>query len=255
MANSFGMTAVMSLSAILWVTTSPYTTATELKSFARRAGIRKELVMQQKAPKSIGTTNNTANSPEWELHELTPKLIWWADIFNNAFLKDQSVPPPSISKIKPNLITIGRHIIGSYEIGGKENYGKVQFRRPLWEILVIVMHEMTHTWQALFGKPSNSWYHNREFCCKLLEFGVVCNKTGRNYGVKDTFVSLLKRHGIVFNQPMNTDDFIKIPPVAKPKGKSKLKKWSCGCTNVRVAVKDFQAKCIRCGNYFKRAIP
>ena len=114
---------------------------------------------------------------------------------------------------------------------------------------------MTHAWQTQYGKPSNSWYHNKEFCCKLLEFGVACNKAGWNYGVKDPFVSILKKHGIVINQPMNTDGLIKIPPITKPKGKSKLKKWSCGCTNVRVAVKDFQAKCIRCGNDFERAIP
>ena len=35
-----------------------------------------------------------------------------------------------------------------------------------------------------------------------------------------------------------------------PKGKSKLKKWTCGCQNVRVGTADFHAKCTRCGNDF-----
>jgi hypothetical protein len=114
---------------------------------------------------------------------------------------------------------------------------------------------MTHVWQVLYGKPSNSWYHNKEFCSKLLECGIACGKSGRDYGVKDPFVFLLNRHGIVLNHLTDSYGLIRIPPITRPKGKSKLKKWSCECTNVRVAVKDFQAKCIRCGNYFERAIP
>jgi len=211
--------------------------------------------MQRTAHKSIGATDNTPNSHEWELGDLARKVLWWADIFNNAFFKDQSVPAPPISFKKPNLMIFGHHANGSNEFDLKQNIGRVHLTRSLWEILVIIVHEMTHAWQALYGKPSNSWYHNKEFCCKMLEFGIACNKAGCNYGVKDPFVSILKKHDIVFNHPMNTDGLVKIPPVTKPKGKSKLKKWSCGCTNVRVAVKDFQAKCLRCGNDFERAIP
>jgi len=211
--------------------------------------------MQQTAHKSIGTSDNTPNSHELELHDLTRKLLWWADIFNNAFFKDQSVQAPAISYKKTNLITFGRHIIGNNQFGLKQNFSRVHLSRSFWEILVIIVHEMTHAWQALYGKPSSSWYHNKEFCCKMLEFGIACNKAGCNYGVKDLFVSLIKKHGIVFNHPINPEGLIKIPSITKPKGKSKLKKWSCGCTNVRVAVKDFQAKCIRCGNDFERAIP
>jgi len=211
--------------------------------------------MQRTAHKSIGATDNTPNSHEWELGDLARKVLWWADIFNNAFFKNQSVPAPAISYKKTNLITVGRHIIGSNEIGGKENFSRVQLSWPLWEILVMLCHEMTHAWQALYGKPSNSWYHNKEFRNKMLECGIACDKAGFNYGVENPFVSLIKKHGIVFNHPINPKGLIKIPPVTKPKGKSKLKKWTCGCTNVRVAVKDFQAKCVRCGNDFERAIP
>jgi hypothetical protein len=38
-------------------------------------------------------------------------------------------------------------------------------------------------------------------------------------------------------------------PSRKP-GHSTLKKWSCGCTNARVAVPDFAAVCLRCDNRF-----
>jgi hypothetical protein len=64
----------------------------------------------------------------------------------------------------------------------------------------------------------------------------------------------LKKHGIVFDRAaeLKPDGILKIPPKAKLKGKSKLKKWTCGCTNIRVAVKDFDAKCLKCGNRFEK---
>jgi DNA repair protein RadC len=198
--------------------------------------------------------NNENGDQYWMLNDLLWEICWWFDFFNIAFFKAQPVPPPPISCKKENL-SLGHHIIGQRDFGSKQNFSRVQLGQPLWEILVIIVHEMTHAWQKHNGKPSNGWYHNKEFCCKLLEFGIACNKAGWNYGVRDPFVSILKKHGIVINQPVNTDGFVRIPPVTKPKGKSKLKKWSCGCTNVRVAVKDFQAKCVRCGNHFERAIP
>jgi hypothetical protein len=36
----------------------------------------------------------------------------------------------------------------------------------------------------------------------------------------------------------------------KEKGRSTLTKWSCGCQNVRVGTKDFDATCNRCGSVF-----
>ena len=39
---------------------------------------------------------------------------------------------------------------------------------------------------------------------------------------------------------------IPLPLMQMPgEGGSKLKKWSCGCTNVRVAVADFRAVCLK----------
>jgi hypothetical protein len=73
--------------------------------------------------------------------------------------------------------------------------------------------------------------------------------------LSDSFVSLLKSHGVTLNKGMEseTDGTVKIPSKKKSKGRSKLKKWTCGCTNVRVAVKDFEAKCLKCCQDFKRA--
>jgi len=43
---------------------------------------------------------------------------------------------------------------------------------------------------------------------------------------------------------------IPINPKPPKKGSSKLKKWTCGCTNIRVAVKDAEIQCLKCKNQF-----
>jgi hypothetical protein len=67
-------------------------------------------------------------------------------------------------------------------------------------------------------------------------------------------VTLLKGQGVEFVDVDQSDGVIILPPTVKPKGKSKLKKWSCGCTNIRVAVKEFEAKCLKCGREFELAL-
>ena len=228
----------MSLSAIVWVTTLRSTTATDLRSFARSAGIRKGAVMQR------------------QLNELARELYWWVDFFNIAFFKAQQVPCPAISFEKTRVTNLGHYVIGRNAFGTKENINlnRAYLNRPLWDILTTLLHEMTHSWQATYGKPSNSWFHNKEFQLKMLEFGIICNSNGCHSGAGDPFVYLLKKHGIIFNRDSEaeSDGIIKIPTKAKSKGQSKLKKWSCGCTNIRVAVKSFKAKCLNCGNDFLR---
>jgi len=227
-----------SLSAIPWATTLQFTTATDLRSFARSAGIRKGAVMQR------------------QLNELARELYWWVDFFNIALFKNQSVPVPAISFEKTRVTNLGHYIIGRNAFGIKENINinSAHLNRPLWDILTTLLHEMVHSWQTLYGKPSNSWFHNKEFQLKILEFGIICNSKGCHHGIGDPFVFLLKKHNVIFNHAIepDPDGVIKIPPIVKPKGNSKLKKWTCGCTNIRVAVKEFEAKCLKCGNKFEK---
>lgn len=83
----------------------------------------------------------------------------------------------------------------------------------------------------------------------------MTDERGCHVSVSDPFVHLLRQHGVTFEIPgpgMNTKTEIVVPDRPKPKGKSKLKKWSCGCTNVRVAIVDFQAVCLKCGKMFEK---
>ena len=155
---------------------------------------------------------------------------------------------------KTKVKTLGHYVPGRNSIGVRENIciNLVHLDRPVWDILATLLHELCHSWQAAYGKPSNSWFHNKEFREKMLEIGIVVNGKGCHLGIQDPFVLILKKHGMKVNGKKSPDGFIKIPPKAKPKGKSKLKKWTCGCTNVRVAVK-LEATCDICGNKFELA--
>ena len=213
--------------------------------------------MQKQSNESINIAimDNEMSAYDWGLNELAWELYWWVDFFNVALFKHQPVPVPAISFERTKVTNLGHYVIGRNAFGIKENINinSAHLNRPLWDILTTLVHEMTHSWQALYGKPSNSWFHNKEFQLKMLEFGIICDSKGRHQGVGDPFVCLLKKHGIVFNRAteLEPDGILKIASKARPKGKSKLKKWTCGCTNVRVAVKDFDAKCLKCETKFE----
>jgi hypothetical protein len=204
---------------------------------------------------NIAIMDNEMSAHDWALSELARELYWWVDFFNITFFKAQPVPVPAISFEKTRVTNLSHYVIGRNAFGIKENINinRVHLSRPLWDILTTLVHEMTHSWQATHGRPSNNWFHNKEFQLKMLEFGIICDSKGCHQGVGDPFVYLLKKHGVVFNRMAEPepDGILKLPPKVNLKGKSKLKKWTCGCTNVRVAVKKLEAKCLKCGNKFE----
>jgi len=202
-------------------------------------------------PINIAIRENEKTVTDWALSDLAKVLYWWTDIFNMEFFKGHPVPVPALSFEKTKATTLGRYVVGRNPFGIKENISLnlVHLDRPVSDILATLLHEICHSWQAAYGKPSNSWFHNKEFRQKMLEMGIVVSGKGCHLGVQDPFVSLLKEHGVKVNGEESPDGIIKIPPKPKPKGKSKLKKWTCGCTNVRAAVK-LEATCDICGNKF-----
>lgn len=204
---------------------------------------------------NIHIMENEKEAHDWELNTLASELYWWVDFFNIAFFREQPVPVPAISFEKTKVSNLGHYVIGRNAFGIKENINinRVHLKRPMWDLLATLLHEMTHSWQYLYGNSSKSWFHNKEFQVKLLEFGIVTDNKGCHLGLGDPFVYLLKKHGVELNHNKDPGGIIRIPPKEKPKGKSKLRKWTCGCTNIRVAVSDLEAKCFKCGNRFELA--
>jgi hypothetical protein len=207
-------------------------------------------------PDNININKNKMRAHDWALNDLADELYWWVDFFNIVHFKDQPVPVPALSFERTRITSLGNYVIRKKSFGIPENINlnSAHLNRPMWDILATLLHEMTHRWQAIYGKPSKSWFHNKEFQLKMMNLGIVCNSKGCHSGVGDPFVYLLKKHGIIFNfdSEAETNGIIKIPTRAQLKGRSKLIKWSCGCANIRVAVKDFKAKCLTCGNDFEQ---
>ena len=164
--------------------------------------------MQRQLNESINEAimNNEKGAHDWVLNDLVWEIYWWVDFFNIAFFKEQPVSVPAISFEKTRVTNLGHYVVGRNAFGIKDkiNFNRSHLNRPLWELLATLLHEMTHSWQATYGKPSNSWFHNKEFKLKMLEFGIICNNKGWNICVGDPFLFLLKKHGVVFYSEMKS---------------------------------------------------
>ena len=134
------------------------------------------------------------------------------------------------------------------------NINRLYTDLKLWITLATLLHEMIHQWEeGLVKKKTRGNYHSVRFRTKADLVATPCNHRGVSLAYQDPFRSFLKQYGVDVDDvqsrrdPETETDIIGIP------GNSKLKKWSCCCTNVRVAIDDFRAKCLKCMNVFKLA--
>jgi hypothetical protein len=128
------------------------------------------------------------------------------------------------------------------------NVNEQYMHRPLAELLATLTHELGHEWEHLYGKPARPPYHSIIFRRRMLAIGVPCDKYGRSVGMQDPFVSFLRELGVEDVVPFRAG----MEAAPRQPGKSKLKKWSCGCTNIWAAV-DVSAECLKCGDVFLSA--
>lgn len=195
---------------------------------------------------------NGKHNQKWQFGALAGELYWWVDFFNIVFFTDQPVPIPVIAFSNDRVTTRGhfksKH--NGFGVTGTLVLNRNHLDRPMFEILVTLLHELTHAWQALYGTPSTSWFHNQEFRQKMANCGVTCDTKGHQTHLADPFVFLLQQRGVSFSGGNEVEN--RMTPMPCQQGRSKLKKWSCGCTNVRVAVADFKARCLKCNSLFQR---
>ena len=181
----------------------------------------------------------------WQGHLM--ELQRWSDIFNFTFKLE--IPQVSLSVTRLCANRYGHFRTGHNGFGLKGevalNARYMDGSRPPWEILGTLLHELLHAWQQTHGASGKRNYHNVEFRKKASGFGLIIDQRGvTNYDPESPFMALLREHQI---------DLPAMPePPSKPlhPGSSNLKKWSCGCTNVRVAKAVFRARCLLCGNEF-----
>ena len=183
------------------------------------------------------------NEDEWGLSEMIIFLHLWKKRLNFEFKLE-------LNNIVLNISPVSSRINGqyTYKHNGFGFLGTVTINQkiinhPLCQILGVLLHELLHGWQELYGKPGKRNYHNREYVKKAEKLGLLVDEKGyMTYSSTSVFLDLLKLHGI---------DIDNISDVEEPKkGTSKMKKWSCGCTNVRSAI-VLEARCLKCGGTFK----
>lgn len=181
----------------------------------------------------------------WQGREVITLLQAWAALFIGEFKLqvDEIVlclEPISITKVarfRPGHNGTG--LKGEIAI----NIRHLTQEAELWPILAALLMELLHAWQESRGHKGRR-RHDNNYRQKAAECGLNVDKSGAAAYPRDgAFMLLLERYGI----PVPDGD----TPVPKcgPVGNSKMKKWTCGCTNVRCAV-ELYAQCLNCGQVF-----
>lgn len=132
---------------------------------------------------------------------------------------------------------------------------------PLGEVLGSLLHELLHFEQDILGTAGShkNNYHNNAFRERAASFGLIVNAKGEQcYASPPTpFSEFLSEQGIEFPchliiDNLNGEDGLRPTRLDT----SKIKLWVCGCTpkpvHVRVAIQDFRAQCMICGQLFTR---
>lgn len=187
-------------------------------------------------------------SESWSGQPLIALLQSWVERFNVEFKLDIPEIVLCLDPLPANRFGQFRYGHNGFGLKGEIaiNARYLTDQRAIWEILGTLLHEMLHGWQQVHGTPGKRNHHNIEFRDKARDLGLVIDRRGvTGYAADSPFKALLRNHGI--DVPAS-----EVLPIARPtRGRSKLKKWSCGCTNVRVAVADFRAQCLKCNGVFR----
>jgi hypothetical protein len=187
---------------------------------------------------------------DWGLREQLTELHRWQEIMRRDFKLE--IPEVALTVERLRCTRLGHFQPGHNGFGLR---GEIAINRSYigsyeyWRTLGTLLHELIHAWQQAHGRPGRGNYHNRQFREKALGYGLVVDPRGYTEYLPDSsFFRLLETYGISvprLPEPVQAQQLVQ--------GSSKLKKWSCGCTNVRVAVADFHARCMKpeCGNEFR----
>ncbi|MCC7290455.1 MAG: hypothetical protein IT449_00170 [Phycisphaerales bacterium] len=117
-----------------------------------------------------------------------------------------------------------------------------------WQVLGALLKHLLHGWQQAHGTPAKRGHHNRELRDKAASIGLLLDEKGLlGFAAESPFKDLLRRHDIAV-----PGEEVPIPE-RRPRGESKQKKWTCGCTNIRCAIPDLHAQCLKCAQVFRRA--
>ena len=202
-------------------------------------------------PVNVALKGHQVVVEDWELNPVAKELYEHYGKFNQEFF-DGLLGTPLISFTLRRQRNLGHYVNGRNDIGCYDNINinPVHLNGTKQDTLETLLHEMVHQWQYKVGKPGKNNYHNYACRAKMQELGIPCDKKGVTVAVRDPFVSFPRSQGIdgqYWELPSNG-------ALVSGNG-SKLKKWVCDCKpqyGVRVAIKDFEAVCIKCSQKFRQ---
>lgn len=184
---------------------------------------------------------------EWGYKPLVTELQRWREILCFEFKLELSPVALRIGGARSHCFAHFRPGHNDFGIRREVAFNDRALERPSWQIIGTLLHELLHAWQHDHGQPGRRNYHNVQFRTKAEKYGLIVDSRGfTRYAPESPFMELIKKHGI--QVPALPGRVL----LTIRGGGSKLKKWSCGCTNVRVAVSSFRARCLNCGNEFVR---
>ncbi|MFC1675943.1 SprT-like domain-containing protein [Planctomycetota bacterium] len=190
---------------------------------------------------------------DWNHQPLVENLHIWSERFHSGFKLKTNLPVLTLDKLRNTCyghFRPGRNGFGlRNEIAINENYINA---KNYWQALGTLLHELLHAEQEQIGKPGKSNYHNKEFRSRAESLGLIVDQWGHTSytPAPSPFWDLLEKYGIEVPDLKEPESVI----VSKP-GNSKLKLWFCSCDSpvrIRVAISDFQARCLKCGQLFVR---
>lgn len=212
---------------------------------------------------NVQLRNHQEDRAEWEDNELAREFHAWVKRCIVEFKLLCSVPALRLDRL--NVTCYGHFRPGRNGFGLLNeiaiNMKHICDHQIDFEAVGTLLHELIHAEQQVRGAEGKANkrrnYHNRDFISRARSFGLIVDHRGRQrYEPPPTpFSEFLARYGIQFVPGLGGE-----PGEGEPRqletGNSKLKPWICGCRpkpiHVQVAVKDFRARCLKCGQLFVR---
>ena len=184
----------------------------------------------------------------WFGRDLVSEMQTWAERYIVEFKLDIPEIVLCIEKLPRNRYAQFRNGHNKFGLRGEIAFNSLYLdgSRPQWEVLGTLLHDLLHGWQQAHGTPGKRNFHNSEFREKAAELGLNIDRRGVTaYQAHSRFKELLLR----FHVDVPVDE---VQPVAVAAASTaKLKKWTCGCVNIRAAT-NVNLRCLDCGNELVR---
>jgi hypothetical protein len=200
---------------------------------------------------------------EWQGRAAVTMLHKWTGILNNEFKLELPGMAYRVDELPVTQMGSFRGEHNGLGIEREVTLNTLYLRpdRPRWEPFATLLHQLLHAWQHARGVSRPTYVHDAVYRRKAIEIGLMVSPKGLTCCVNGgPFVRLLERNGIAVEGHLivssdapeeNAPAQLQTTKAAdRLKGSSKLRKYSCGCTSVRVAQKKFRALCLNCGNEF-----